>query len=200
MLFVFALLFLHKESHKTFDPETTSESTRSPQSESKSLYPKLPFYNWTLKGLPEPSGNSSGFSLTNTMQTSFLSKRHTSVMTRSLITKASHWLITSQTNKHHGLATYARDGIDAEPTNKSPNESSPEWITIKVGGYCITNVYKPSGSSIDNRTLPATSPLSIVCGDFSSRCTSWGYSDTNADGLHPCGLGWNSRLLPALWR
>ena len=85
-------------------------------------------------------------------------------------------------NKHHGLATYARDGVDPAPTNKSPNESSIEWITTKVGSYYFTNVYETPGSSIDNRTLPTTSLPSIVCGDFNSRCTSWGYSDTNVGG------------------
>ena len=48
--------------------------------------------------------------------------------------------------------------------------------------YSVTNVHKPPDSSIDNRTIPTITPQSIVCRDFISRCTSWGYSDTTAGG------------------
>jgi hypothetical protein len=54
---------------------------------------------------------------------------------------------------------------------------------MNVDNHQIVNLYKPPPSTATQRHLPtATAPYVIICGDFNSRNTSWGYPNTNPNG------------------
>ena len=77
-------------------------------------------------------------------------------------------------SKHHDIASYSRESINAKPVHKSPENSPVQWSTIEAEGHQITNLYKPATQR---------SPPSVTCGNFNSRSRNWGYPDTNPDGL-----------------
>ena len=85
-------------------------------------------------------------------------------------------------SKHHGIASYTCDGVTAKPIQKSTDDSSIEWITIDVDVCTIVNIYKPPPSTATQRNLPSVTGPAIVCGDFNSRNTAWGYPETNSNG------------------
>ena len=85
-------------------------------------------------------------------------------------------------SKHHGIATYVREGIQVNSTQQSPPCNEIEWIVINLGDTSIINVYKPPPSVLTPQCLPCGGTTSIVCGDFNSRNTMWGYPDTNQNG------------------
>ena len=85
----------------------------------------------------------------------------------------------------HGIATYAREGINIKSVLKSDEGNQIEWISITVNDMCILNIYKPPPTTVnhpDLPSLPATTSTSIVCGDFNSRNVIWGYPDNNPNG------------------
>ena len=85
-------------------------------------------------------------------------------------------------NKHHGLATYAREGTHITSTQKSPEDNCIQWIRITIGDVSIVNIYKPPPETVTIRQLPPVVSTTIACGDFNSSNTLWGYSDSNANG------------------
>ena len=46
-------------------------------------------------------------------------------------------------SKHHGIASYSSEGINANLVQKSPEVSSIQWNTVEAEGYQIVNLYKP---------------------------------------------------------
>ena len=86
-------------------------------------------------------------------------------------------------SKHYGLATYIRDGLRAISIRKSSTDNLAEWIVSTVNGIDIVNIYKPPKVNLDIEALPYISTSSIVCGDFNSRHGSWGYPDSNQNGI-----------------
>ena len=85
-------------------------------------------------------------------------------------------------NKHHGLATYAREGTHITSTQKSPEDNCIQWIRITIGDVSIINIYKPPPETVTIRQLPPMASTTIACSNFNSRNTLWGYPNSNANG------------------
>ena len=85
-------------------------------------------------------------------------------------------------SKHHGIATYVREGIHVKSTQKSPEGCPIEWISITIDDTSIVNIYKPPPNTASIQSLPLITSITIACGDFNSRNTLWGYPDTNQNG------------------
>ena len=71
-------------------------------------------------------------------------------------------LISFVPHKKHGIATYAKRGIQAKTLACSQANSSVQWAVIEAFGTHFCNVYKPPPANLDFTSLPAI-PASSFC-------------------------------------
>lgn len=68
------------------------------------------------------------------------------------------------------------------PIAQSAEDAEVEWITTKVQGTIIVNIYKPPPSRLVPTSLPDVPAPAVYAGDFNSHHTHWAYSSSNTDG------------------
>ena len=92
-------------------------------------------------------------------------------------------LIIAHGSAKHGSAIFAKDkSIIME--SKNHYENGMEILRIETTNLSITSVYKPPPTPFHwPHNFPQTSKATVVIGDFNSHSTSWGYEETNEDGL-----------------
>ena len=66
--------------------------------------------------------------------------------------------------------------------SQSADDAEVEWIAINVQDTTIVNVYKPPPCRLVKGSLPDVPTPALYAGDFNSRHTDWGYTNTNEDG------------------
>ena len=66
--------------------------------------------------------------------------------------------------------------------SQSVDDAELEWIAINVQDTTIVNVYKPPPCRLVQGSLPDVPTPALYAGDFNSRHTDWGYTNTNDDG------------------
>lgn len=77
---------------------------------------------------------------------------------------------------------FVRKDMAWSAAGQSPEGAEVEWITKKVQGTTIVNIYKPPPSRLAPSSLPDVPAPALYAGDFNSHHTDWGYSSSNADG------------------
>ena len=86
-------------------------------------------------------------------------------------------------NRHHGLATFIKDGVPWLPASQCTPDAKVEWIATKVQETIVVNVYKPPPSRLQPDSLPDIPAPAIYAGDFNCWHSDWGYKTTNHDGV-----------------
>ena len=72
-------------------------------------------------------------------------------------------------NKHHGMATFVRNDMAWSAIGKSPERAEVEWITTKVQGITIVNIYKPPLSRLIPSSLPDVPAPAVYAGDLNNQ-------------------------------
>jgi len=102
-----------------------------------------------------------------------LIETHIAVDEAARFTIDGYDLLSYTLEAKHGRATY----VESDIADAHCISSSEFCDVIEVGGYQITNVYKPPSANWQNQLLSILDHPGIYTGDFNSHHQDWGYDD-----------------------
>ena len=165
--------------------------------------PRRPIHHVSLSGQAVPSVESQGQGLAilqlnieglTTAKLTILEQIVTSNKATVVLIQETHQVSNSimklpgftladfTKNKHHGLATLVKSDATWTAVSQSADDAEVEWIAINVQDTTIVNVYKPPPCRLVQGYLPDVPTPALYAGDFNSRHTDCGYTNTNEDG------------------
>ena len=93
-------------------------------------------------------------------------------------------LAVERPHERYGSAIFTKHDTIIDQTSLTESDNV-EILSVSLGKLSVTSIYKPPGTRISFRE-PETfnyQQINVVIGDFNSHSTSWGYSETNDDGI-----------------
>ena len=93
-------------------------------------------------------------------------------------------LAVERPHERYGSAIFTKHDTIIDQTSLTESDNV-EILSVSLGKLSVTSIYKPPGTRFSFRE-PETfnyQQINVVIGDFNSHSTSWGYSETNDDGI-----------------
>ena len=93
-------------------------------------------------------------------------------------------LVVERPHEKYGSAIFTKRDTIIDETSLSDNDNV-EILTVSLGKPSVTSMYKPPGSTF-SFLEPETynhQQVNVIMGDFNSQSTSWGYNNSNNDGI-----------------
>lgn len=77
-------------------------------------------------------------------------------------------MVVAEHLKHHGIATYVKEGMDEVNVVESSTNNTIYSSVTKIGSLSVTNVYKTPAEQWSDTPLPVQPHPSLYTGDFNS--------------------------------
>ena len=91
----------------------------------------------------------------------------------------------------YGVSVYAKTPDETTVVAEHVDDTGTQFQTIGIGGYEVTNLYKPPGVEWANTRYPRVGRPAVLCGDWNSHHSSWGYRRNDRNGRNL--VEWMSR-------
>lgn len=91
-------------------------------------------------------------------------------------------MIVAEYSRAHGIATYAKEGMDCVNVLESVSRDNIYSSTTRIGALSVTNVCKAPTTKWPQSVLPLQPHPSIYAGDFNSHHSEWDYRDDDENG------------------